>query len=79
MTFRVFGEIENQSTFASGSAIRELKRLTRFYGKAKWRKRKGTAQVQLADGSILWAELHWYEARGIGKKEIKIKRFLDRT
>jgi len=75
--FEVLGEIEQQRTFASGSGIREVARLRRVYGKARWRKRKGTATVRFEDGSIRRAELHWYEATGIGKKEIKVKYLLD--
>ena len=62
---------------ASGKGIRERKRLWKIYGKARWRKRKGTAYVQFSDGTIRYAEIHWYEAHGIGAKEYKIKRILD--
>lgn len=67
----------NAHTFARGSAIRELKRLRRTYGSGFWLKRRGMAHVELADGSVRLAELHWYEGRGLGRKEVKIKRFLD--
>jgi hypothetical protein len=77
MQFEIIGPIENQENFAVGKGIRELARLQKVYGKGKWRKRKGVAHVRLADGSIVLAELHWYEATGIGKKEFKIKRYLD--
>ena len=77
MQFEIIGNIERQETFATGKGIRELSRLQKIYGKGKWRKRKGVAQVKLANGSIVLAELHWYEATGIGKKEFKIKRYLD--
>ena len=77
MYFEIIGEITNVETFAVGSGIRELLRLRRVYGKGRWRKRKGVAQIQLSDGSIRLAEIHWYEATGIGKKEFKIKRYLD--
>ena len=77
MHFEIIGEIGNSETFAAGKEIRELPRLQKLYGKGKWRKRKGTAQVRLADGFTRFAELHWYEAAGIGKKEFKIKRYLD--
>jgi hypothetical protein len=77
MQFEIIGNIEHQETFATGKGIRELSRLQKIYGKGKWRKRKGVAQVKLANGSIVLAELHWYEATGIGKKEFKIKRYLD--
>jgi hypothetical protein len=75
--FNVIGEITDVETFATGRAIRELGRLSRRYGRGRWRKRKGQAQVRLADGAIRVAELHWYEASGIGRKEVKIKRYLD--
>jgi len=75
--FRILGNIENARTFAAGRGIRELGRLQRIYGKGRWRKRKGVALVQLADGSLRCAEIHWYEAAGIGKREFKIKHFLD--
>ncbi len=77
MKFEIVGKIESLETFASGNAIRELKRLQRAYGKGKWRKRKGIADVRFTDGSIRRAEIHWYEATGIGRKEFKIKYFLD--
>ena len=77
MTFEILGKIDQQKTFASGNAIREIGRLRRIYGKARWRKRKGIASICFEDGSVHRAELHWYEAAGIGKKEIKIKHLLD--
>jgi hypothetical protein len=77
MDFEIVSDIENPETFATGKGIRELSRLQRIYGKGKWRKRKGIADVRLSDGSIVRAELHWYEATGIGKKEFKIKRYID--
>jgi hypothetical protein len=75
--FAVLGDIVDVETFASGRQIREVKRLRRQYGRARWRKRKGVANVRLADGAVRRAELHWYEATGIGRKELKIKRYLD--
>ena len=77
MYFRIVGPITNVETIATGSGIRELARLRRRYGRARWRKRKGRAQVELPDGEIRVAELHWYEATGIGQREFKIKRYLD--
>ncbi|ANO52050.1 hypothetical protein BA177_13325 [Woeseia oceani] len=77
MKFEIVGRIESPETFATGNAIREIKRLRRAYGKGRWRKRKGIAEVRFDDGSTRRAEIHWYEASGIGKKELKIKRFLD--
>jgi hypothetical protein len=76
MRFDVLGEISQIETFATGSGIRELARLRRIYGRGRWRKRKGVARVRLSDGSIHLAELHWYEAAGIGRKEYKIKQLL---
>lgn len=76
MYFRIVGTIREIETFAVGSDIRELPRLRRQYGRGRWRKRKGTATVELPDGSTHLAEVHWYEATGIGRKEFKIKRYL---
>ena len=76
MHFEILGEISNVETFATGSGIREIARLRRVYGRGRWRKRKGIARVRLADGSIHPAEVHWYEAASIGRKEFKIKRLL---
>lgn len=76
MDFEIVGEITNVETFAIGGSIRELPRLRRVYGPGRWRKRKGIAQVRLADGTVCPAEVHWYEAHGIGRKEMKIKSFL---
>jgi hypothetical protein len=77
MDFEVIGDITDVETFAIGGSIRELPRLRRIYGAGRWRKCKGNAEVRLADGSIFKAEVHWYEAHGIGRKELKIKRFLE--
>ena len=77
MHFHILGEITHVETFASGTGIREIARLRKLYGKARWRKRKGIARVRLDDGSIYLAEIHWYEATGIGKREFKIKRFIE--
>ena len=77
MKFEILGSIEEPETFATGSAIREISRLRRMYGSGRWRKRKGIAKVRIEDGSVRLAEIHWYEASGIGKKELKIKYYLD--
>lgn len=77
MDFTVIGEIADVETFAVGSGIRERRRLQRRYGKGRWRKRKGRARIRLDDGTMRDAELHWYEATGIGRRELKIKRYLD--
>ena len=75
--FRIRGDITEIETIAIGRSIRELSRLRKVYGAGRWRKRKGLAFVELSNGTIRQAELHWYEASGIGKKELKIKRFVD--
>jgi hypothetical protein len=74
--FEICGELREVETFAAGHGIRELGRLRKFYGEGRWRKRKGVAEVRLPDGTIRVAELHWYEATGLGRKEFKIKRFI---
>jgi hypothetical protein len=75
--FKIIGRISDVETIASGRGIRERKRLRKVYGGQRWRKLKGTAQVKLADGTICHAEVHWYEAHGLGAKEFKIKRILE--
>ena len=77
MEFELLGPIETLETIASGAGLRDRRRLVREYGAGKWRKMKGIATVRLADGTICEAELQWYEAHGIGKKEIKFKRPID--
>jgi len=77
MDFEIIGEIVHVETFAVGSSIREIARLRKFYGRGRWRKRKGIARVRLPDGVTRLAEVHWYEAHGIGRREFKIKRYLD--
>ena len=77
MDFKIVGEISHVETFASGTAVRDRARLRKFYGRGRWRKRKGVATVKLRSGTERLAEIHWYEATGIGRKEFKIKYFLD--
>jgi hypothetical protein len=76
MQFEILDPITDVETFATGSGIREIARLRRLYGRGRWRKRKGVACIRLPDGTTRDAELHWYEAAGIGRKEMKIKRLL---
>jgi len=76
MDFDIIGDIAGIETIATGSGIRERGRLRKHYGRGRWRKRKGFAQIRLRSGEIVQAELHWYEATGIGRCEIKIKAFL---
>ena len=75
--FDVIGDIEAVVTIAVGTSIRELRDLRRQFGVGRWRKRKGRATVRLIDGTIRRAEVHWYEAHGIGRRKLKIKQFLD--
>jgi hypothetical protein len=77
VSFEIVGEIREVETIAIGPSIREIGRLKRRYGRGRWRKLKGVAYVRLRSGRIRLAELHWYEAHGIGKKDIKRKRYLD--
>lgn len=75
--FELLGSVTDIETIAGGRGIRDLARLRRLYGKGYWRKMKGTARIKLRNGKIRLAEIHWYEAHGIGKKEFKRKRYLD--
>jgi hypothetical protein len=77
MDFEILDSIRWIENIASAGAIRELKRLNRIYGETNWRKRKGIAKIRLSDGTIKIVELHWYEGHGKGRKEIKIKRYLE--
>lgn len=77
VNFDIIGEIKNVETIAEGSGIHELERLRKMYGSGSWRKMKGIARIRLSTGRIRLAELHWYEAHGIGKKEMKRKRYLE--
>lgn len=79
MHFEILGAIINVGTIAVGRRIRELDRIQKLYGKGRWRKMKGEALIRLASGRVRRAELHWYEAHGIGKRVIKRKRYLDQT
>jgi hypothetical protein len=77
MNFEIISEITGVETIAVGSSIRDVARLRRTYGKGRWRKLKGVATVRLRSGRIRLAELHWYEAHGIGRREMRRKRYLD--
>ncbi len=76
-SFEVIGEITDIEIIAIGNSIREIARLRKQYGQGRWRKLKGVAMIRLRSGQIRRAELHWYEAHGIGRKELKRKRYLD--
>jgi hypothetical protein len=77
MHFEIISEIKKIETIAVGGNIRDIMRLRKQYGIGRWRKLKGIASIRLENGIIRRVELHWYEAHGIGKKKMKIKRFLD--
>jgi len=76
MHFAIVGDIVDVETIATGSGIREIARPRKRYGRGRWRKRKGIADIRFSGGEIVRAEIHWYEATGIGKREFKIKRLL---
>ena len=77
MHFEIIGDIKEIEAMAIGGSIRDIMRLQKQFGRGRWRKLKGFAKVRLQNGDIRKAELHWYEAHGIGKRKMKIKRFLD--
>jgi hypothetical protein len=75
--FKIVGQVTNIETLAVGTRIKELRTLQARFGKGRWRKLKGVATVRLTDGTKRFAEVHWYQAHGIGKVRMKIKRYLD--
>ncbi len=77
MKFDVVGQITGVEVVASGSAIRVLRTLRKAYGRGRWRKLKGVATIRLPNGARRKVELHWYEAHGIGRRDLKIKRYLE--
>ena len=77
MYFEIIGEVESVEAIAIGTSIRDIARLRRRYGTGRWRKLKGAATVRLRSGVVHRAEIHWYEAHGIGRVKFKIKRYLD--
>ena len=77
MPFEIIGKIELIETIAVGNSIRDIARLRKQYGEGRWRKLKRVTIIRLQNGKVRKAELHWYEAHGIGKKEVKRKRYLD--
>jgi len=76
MAFEILGEIRDIETIAAGRGVHLRRYLERTYGTGRWRKMKGLATVQLSNGDICEAEIHWFEARGIGRKDFKIKRVI---
>ena len=77
MHFEIIGNIDSIERIATGNSIRDVARLRQQYGPGRWRKLKGIAIVRLSNGKIREAEIHWYEAYGIGRKKLKLKRFVD--
>jgi len=77
MYFEIQGAIEDIEPVAIGSSIRDISRVRKQFGPGRWRQLEGTASVKLENGHIRRAEVHWYEARGVGKRKMKIKRFID--
>ena len=77
MRFEIIGEIKDIEVLAVGGEIRALAYLQKSYSPGRWRKLKGAAYVRLPNGRVRRVELHWYEAHGIGRKDTKIKRYLD--
>jgi len=76
MELEIVGPLRNPETIATGPSVRDRARLRRLYGRGRWRKRKGIATVRLPDGVVCEAEGHWYEATGIGRREVKVKRLV---
>jgi hypothetical protein len=74
--FEILGEIRDIETIATGRGVYIRRYLERTYGKGRWRKRKGIATVRLSDGTICEAEIHWFEAYGVGQKDFKVKKVL---
>jgi hypothetical protein len=77
VTFEIVSAIERVETIASGTGVKVRARLQKIYGRGRWRKRKGVATVRLPNGRRRRVELHWYEAHGIGRRDMKIKAYLD--
>jgi hypothetical protein len=75
--FKLIGKITKREIIAKGRGIRELRALINRYGGKRWRKYKGYARIELPDGTVRFAEIHWYEADGVGKRDWKVKRYLD--
>ncbi|MEJ5312344.1 MAG: hypothetical protein WHX52_21470 [Anaerolineae bacterium] len=76
LEFEILGGIDDIEIIAAGQGVYMRRYLERTYGKGRWRKMKGIATVQLADGTVCKAEIHWFEAHGIGRKDFKIKRMI---
>lgn len=76
LKFTILGQLSDIETLAVGTGIRDRQRLERIYGKGRWKKKKGIGDIKLEAGETVKAEIHWYEAHGIGKIEHKVKRLI---
>ena len=79
MRFELLGAINHVEVIAAGPGVRVRSYLRKAYGQGRWRKMKGTGTIRLPNGAVRAVELHWYEAHGIGKRDMKIKRYLDQA
>ena len=79
MRFEIVGAIEQVETIATGTGVKIRTYLQKIYGRGRWRKRKGIATIRLPNGKVRRVELHWYEAHGVGKRDFKIKTYLDQS
>ncbi len=77
MKFEIVGRIANVEVIASGSGVRVRRFLWKAYGPGRWRKLKGIATVRLPNGALRRVEIHWYEAHGIGRRDVRIKEYLE--
>ena len=77
MVWEIIGSIRDVETIATGPSLNARQRLRKRYGRGRWTKCKGIATVRLADGTVRMAEVHWYEASGLGRREVKLKRLLE--
>ncbi|HVR08028.1 MAG TPA: hypothetical protein VMW75_08270 [Thermoanaerobaculia bacterium] len=74
---KIVGDVADLEIISRGVSVRVRRRLHKHYGQGRWRKLKGIAKVRLPDGCVMLAEVHWYEAHGVGRRELKIKRLLE--
>ncbi|MCK6553529.1 hypothetical protein L6Q96_02915 [Candidatus Binatia bacterium] len=77
MTLELLGEINAIEVIARGRSVRRRAFLRKRFGAGQWRKLKGVAMVRLSTGGVHRAEIHWYEAHGVGRVGMKVKRYLD--
>ena len=75
--YKLRSEITNIEVIATGRKLRLQKMLSKLYGQGRWRKLKGKALIELPEGRVVEAEMHWYEAHGVGRVDMKVKRLLE--